>query len=56
LNNDQGLKQLHDCGIIYHPSKPYILCIMTKGEEIEELASVIADISRLVFKGIDSFK
>jgi hypothetical protein len=26
-----GVKQLHDCGIVYYPSNPYLICIMTRG-------------------------
>lgn len=40
--------QLHDCGIVYAPSRPYLLCVMTRGEEERRLAGVIAEVSRLV--------
>lgn len=46
---DSKLKQLHDCGIIYKPNQPYILCIMTKGEDNKKLETIIANISRLVY-------
>lgn len=41
--------QLHDCGIIYVPEKPYLLCVMTRGENLDTLATVIADISKTVY-------
>ncbi len=43
-------KQLHDCGIIYKNSSPYILCIMTKGKDLKKQAEVIASISQKVYK------
>ncbi len=49
-------KQLHDCGIIYYPDNPYILCVMTRGEKYEELQKVIADISRMFYEEVDSRK
>jgi beta-lactamase class A len=42
--------QLHDCGIIYAPQKPYLLCIMTKGNSIDELSTIIKDISTAVYQ------
>ncbi len=42
-------QQLHDCGIIYHPTSPYLLCIMTRNDDQEQNAHVIAEISKLVF-------
>ncbi len=42
--------QLHDCGIVYAKNSPYILCVMTQGKDIASLASVIADISRMVYQ------
>lgn len=48
--------QLHDCGIVYYPGNPYVLCVMTKGESISELALVIAHISREVYEEVDSRK
>lgn len=45
--------QLHDCGIVYHPRYPYLLCIMTRGNDFDALAENIKDISRLVYEEID---
>lgn len=47
--NASGYKQLHDCGIVYYPRKPYLICIMTRGENFESLAHVIADISKSAY-------
>jgi hypothetical protein len=41
--------QLHDCGIIYYPSKPYFLCVMTKGKKFENLEQVISGLSKLTY-------
>ncbi len=45
--------QLHDCGIVYHPKQPYLLCIMMRGTSFDALASSIASISRFVYESID---
>ncbi|MBI2146267.1 serine hydrolase [Candidatus Woesearchaeota archaeon] len=36
----------HDCGIIYYPEQPYILCVMTKGMSEEDANKVIRQISK----------
>ena len=46
-------KQLHDCGIIYYPNKPYILCIMTRGNNYENQTIFIKEISRLFFEELE---
>ena len=46
-------KQLHDCGIIYYPQKPYLLCVMTKGRDFNSLQEVLQDISKIVYKEVD---
>jgi hypothetical protein len=48
-----GTVQLHDCGIVYYPNKPYLLCVMTKGPNIQLLDNVIAEISRITFSEVD---
>ena len=45
-----GEKQLHDCGIIYLPDKPYLLCVMTRGKDISLLANAISQISSLIYR------
>jgi hypothetical protein len=40
---------LHDCGIVHHSKRPYLLNVMTSGNDYEAQAQAIADISRFVF-------
>lgn len=46
-------KQLHDCGIVYHPQRPYLLCVMSRGEDLTELKDVIAQISKETYNNVD---
>lgn len=43
---------LHDCGIVYYPQHPYLLCIMTKGKDFDKQAKVIQEISSLVYRKV----
>ncbi len=45
--------QLHDCGIIYYPAHPYFLCVMTQGQNFDQLEKVISDLSQLVYQKIN---
>lgn len=47
-------RQLHDCGIVYYPNRPYLLCIMTRGSEYIKLSAVIRDLSEAVYKEINT--
>lgn len=47
------IKQLHDCGIVYHPTRPYLICIMTKGDDFVKLSGVISDISKVIYNQIN---
>jgi len=49
-------KQFHDCGIIYYPGNPYLLCVMTRGKDMEALVKTISEISGMVYKEVDSRK
>ncbi|OGE36911.1 hypothetical protein A3B45_02890 [Candidatus Daviesbacteria bacterium RIFCSPLOWO2_01_FULL_39_12] len=42
-------KQLHDCGIIYYPDRPYLLCVMTRGQSFTSQSAVIKDLSSLIY-------
>jgi beta-lactamase class A len=48
------IRQLHDCGIVYHPKRPYLICVMTKGENFSDLSKAIIGISKLVYEQIDA--
>jgi len=45
-----GLKQLHDCGVVYAKTSPYLLCVMTKGDDFEQLEGVIQAVSKMVYQ------
>lgn len=42
------LQQFHDCGIVYYPNKPFILCIMTKGSNNADLIQAVYDLTKTV--------
>ncbi len=46
---------LSNCGIIYHPTNPYILCVMTKGQNLANLTQTIASISQAVWNSVNSY-
>lgn len=54
VDEQSGIKQLHEFGIVYHPEHPYLLGIMTRGHDIRSLAGVIQDISRLIYEEIEA--
>jgi len=49
---ETGEKQLHDCGIVYLPQKPYLICVMTRGTDFTKLASAIAQISQTIYQDL----
>jgi beta-lactamase class A len=46
-------RELHDCGIIYYPQHPYLLCAMTKGRDFPSLENVISGLSKLVYNFVN---
>jgi beta-lactamase class A len=44
-----GKQHFHDCGIVYYPQHPYLLCIMTQGNDIASQMEAITSISNFVY-------
>jgi beta-lactamase class A len=44
----KSLSYFHDCGIIY-TKHPYVLCVMSKGEDMEELKKIVQEVSKIVY-------
>lgn len=53
-NLSNKLRQLHDCGIVYYPPSPYILCVMTRDEDFAVQAELIRDVSKAVYDEVSS--
>lgn len=49
-NDENQIRELHDCGIIYLPNHPYLLCVMTKGKSWANLQEFIKSMSKLVYE------
>jgi beta-lactamase class A len=47
------IKQMHDCGIVYYPDHPYLLCVMTSGKSYAYLDDAIKEISRIIYQEVD---
>jgi beta-lactamase class A len=44
----------HDCGIVYAPNHPYILCVMSKNTDLAEADKVISQSSKIVYDYIST--
>jgi len=55
-NNQVKQIELHDCGIIYYPKDPYLLCIMTRGSSLDNLQATMKDISFAVYQYYSNLK
>jgi beta-lactamase class A len=49
------IHQLHDCGIVYYPNNPYLICVMTAGKDFGTLQSSIKDISAAAYQWLDGY-
>lgn len=49
-NGEDGF---NDCGIIYYPHKPYILCVMSKNTTQKEADMAISELSKSTYEYID---
>jgi beta-lactamase class A len=52
--NGQIIRQLHDCGIVYHPSRPYLLCVMTRGKNFDNLTNIVSGVSNIIYQEINN--
>lgn len=47
-----GVFQFHDCGIVYAPDYPYLICIMTRGKNLAENEKLVAEISLAIYNEV----
>lgn len=54
-NPERPVISLSNCGVIYHPTHPYLLCVMTKGTDLQVLQSTISNISGVAWREVNSY-
>ncbi len=47
--------ELHDCGIVYYPKHPYLLCVMTRGTSVAALEQTLQQVSKTTYQGLSTF-
>jgi len=55
--NAQGVvqqRELHDCGFVYVPGNNYVICIMTRGTDFNQLTNVIDTIGKITYNEVTS--
>ncbi len=52
-NNWIERMQLHDCWIVYYPKYPYLLCIMTRWYDWNNLKEVLQEVSSIIYQKVD---
>lgn len=55
LPNNQEKSTFTDCGIVYLPKRPYLLCVMVEADE-STATSIIASYSKIVFDYIQAYQ
>lgn len=53
IDGSEGNIQLHDCGIVYFPQRPYIFCAMTRGNNFENQNKAIEELSSFIYSEVD---
>ncbi len=51
---DTDVQQFHDCGIIYKPKQPYLLCVMSRGSNLQNLIKSVAEVSAAVYQEVSA--
>lgn len=44
--------ELSDCGIVYYPDAPYLLCVVAEGTDPDTLAGVIRDVAATAYENV----
>jgi beta-lactamase class A len=44
--------QFHDCGIVYAPSRPFVLCVMSEGRDFPHLTAAVRAIGEIAYKSL----
>jgi beta-lactamase class A len=48
--------ELHDCGIVYYPNNhPYLLCVMTEGNDFAKLQQTLKDVSAVSYAWLSNY-
>ncbi len=47
------LFEMYDCGIVYYPNHPYLICAAIRGKSIDALQKFMLELSKIVFADID---
>jgi beta-lactamase class A len=53
---ENGVAQLHEFGIVYLQNRPYLIGVMTKGNDLSQLPEVLSGISAIAYREFSAMK
>jgi beta-lactamase class A len=51
---ERDMAQLHEVGIVYIDKNPYLIGVMTKGNDLKQLSDVLGGISKIAYEGMQN--
>lgn len=54
FREESGGTLFHDCGIVYHPQTPYLLCVMTEGPATVDRYEFVQQLSRRIYDAVSA--
>jgi hypothetical protein len=54
LQENPRIVELSDCGIVYYPEKPYLLCVMAEGTDPEVTSTFIRDVASTIYRYVSN--
>jgi beta-lactamase class A len=50
LQGKTSLYEMTDCGLVYYPAHPYLICALARGKKLDDLKNFLSDIGKEVYQ------
>ena len=54
LVNNSPVYELYDCGVVYYPASPYLLCAVAQGKNLPQREKFLSELGKLTYEAMNS--